>query len=271
MKAFPRHVERFPLGFVLLVLGAASAASLPTGVQEQEAPPEESERPTVEDLLEGTGMEDGGEQAELLQLFKEVELNLQRIDDFLFEAAAAEEDLSVRESGLSELLDETDRASTETVAAIDRILEISKNLAEQSPQQQQQQQDQQQQAGQQSQQSPEDSPLDRPRPQPQQQDGQNQPEGPQPELEGEQPEPQEGRGEQPQDPQEISDEPGQNQEGEATPDSTERSANATRFAEWGELPPRVQEIFSNQRGESLPVEYRGWIDNYYRRLARSNR
>ena len=277
MNAFTRHAERLSLGFALLALGTASAASLSAGSQEEGGPQEEQERPTVEDLLEGTGMDNGGEQAELLQLFKDVELNLQRIDDFLFEAAAAEEDLSVRESGLAELLDETDRASAETVAAIDRILEISKNLAEQSPQQQQQQQQdqqQQQQQGQgqqQSQQPPENSPLDRPRPQPQQQDGQNQPEGPQPELEGEQPEPQEGNGEQPQDSEQASDDPGQNQEGQTTPDGTERAANAARFAEWGELPPRVQEIFSNQRGESLPVEYRGWIDNYYRRLARGDR
>lgn len=285
MNAFTRHAERLSLGLALLALGSASAASLSAGSQEQNEPQEEPERPTVEDLLEGTGMEGGmgggtdtgGEQAELLQLFKDVELNLQRIDDFLFEAAAAEEDLSVRESGLAELLDETDRASAETVAAIDRILEISKNLAEQTPQQQQQQQDQQQQqqqqgqGQQQSEQQPENSPLDRPRPEAQQQDGQNQPEGPQPELEGEQPDPQERNGEQPKDSEQASDDPGQNQAGQATPDGTERAANAARFAEWGELPPRVQEIFSNQRGESLPVEYRGWIDNYYRRLARGDR
>lgn len=246
--------------------------------QEEEGP----RPPTVEDF---TGTSGNDQQAELLELFKEVERSLQEIDDFLFEAAAAEEDLSIRESGLAELLDETDRASADTVDAIDRILEIAKDLSQQQNQQQNQQQQQQQQNQQQSeqdQQGDQNSPLNRPRSEQQQQNGEGQPEGPQPDLEGNSPQNRpdqndgqsegEGEGEQEQPGgDQSSEDAGQNQEGEAGLDATERAGAAASFGEWGELPPKVQEIFSNQRGESLPVEYRGWIDNYYRRLARGDR
>ena len=35
---------------------------------------------------------------------------------------------------------------------------------------------------------------------------------------------------------------------------------------WGDLPPRVEEIFRNQGRDDMPVQYRDWIDAYYRRL-----
>ena len=35
---------------------------------------------------------------------------------------------------------------------------------------------------------------------------------------------------------------------------------------WGELPQRLREVFRNQGGDELPVQYRDWIDAYYRRL-----
>jgi hypothetical protein len=34
--------------------------------------------------------------------------------------------------------------------------------------------------------------------------------------------------------------------------------------EWGMLPPKVQEIFRNDGTADLPVQYRDWIDSYYR-------
>ena len=37
---------------------------------------------------------------------------------------------------------------------------------------------------------------------------------------------------------------------------------------WGDLPPRVEEIFRNQGRDDMPVQYRDWIDAYYRRLNR---
>jgi hypothetical protein len=35
---------------------------------------------------------------------------------------------------------------------------------------------------------------------------------------------------------------------------------------WGLLPQRVQQVFQNQITDDLPLQYRDWIDAYYRRL-----
>ena len=37
---------------------------------------------------------------------------------------------------------------------------------------------------------------------------------------------------------------------------------------WGFLPERVQQVFRNQITDDPPVQYRDWIDAYYRRLNR---
>jgi hypothetical protein len=38
---------------------------------------------------------------------------------------------------------------------------------------------------------------------------------------------------------------------------------------WGMLPERVQQVFQNQITDDLPLQYRDWIDSYYRRLSKS--
>ena len=35
---------------------------------------------------------------------------------------------------------------------------------------------------------------------------------------------------------------------------------------WGDLPERAKAVFSAQGGGDMPVQYRGWIDSYYKRL-----
>ena len=35
---------------------------------------------------------------------------------------------------------------------------------------------------------------------------------------------------------------------------------------WGSLPERVRQVFQNQMTDDLPLQYRDWIDSYYRRL-----
>ena len=40
---------------------------------------------------------------------------------------------------------------------------------------------------------------------------------------------------------------------------------------WGMLPDKVQSIFRNEGTEDLPVQYRDWIDAYYRRLNETGR
>jgi hypothetical protein len=37
---------------------------------------------------------------------------------------------------------------------------------------------------------------------------------------------------------------------------------------WGTLPERVQQVFRNEITDDLPIQYRDWIDSYYRRLSR---
>lgn len=37
---------------------------------------------------------------------------------------------------------------------------------------------------------------------------------------------------------------------------------------WGQLPERVQTVFQNQITDDLPVQYRDWIDSYYRKLSK---
>ncbi len=38
---------------------------------------------------------------------------------------------------------------------------------------------------------------------------------------------------------------------------------------WGNLPERVRNVFQNQITDDLPLQYRDWIDAYYRRLNKS--
>lgn len=38
---------------------------------------------------------------------------------------------------------------------------------------------------------------------------------------------------------------------------------------WGSLPERVRRVFQNQITDDLPLQYRDWIDSYYRRLSQS--
>lgn len=62
--------------------------------------------------------------------------------------------------------------------------------------------------------------------------------------------------------------------GENTPDADPEDKQGVPVAasmdkdRWGELPTRVRETFRNQGQNELPVQYREWIDAYYRRLSR---
>ena len=245
--------------FACLALGA----SLPA--QEAEDEPLLSERVMAENDM----------MKELERLFHEVETKLIEIDVRLADAGAGETSLEGFEgAGIEKLLRDSQEKSQQVMEGIEKILQV----AEQMNQQQQQQQSggggggQPQPGG--------ESPLDQPRDQgPQQRE--NTPEGPQPgEQDGEGPKPEEkpgekpggeeqGQGEKPDSPGK-SDERGQNKDGrpdgrESGP-STPRGEDANR---WGELPTRVQETFRNQGKDDLPLQYRDWIDSYYRRLNRT--
>lgn len=40
---------------------------------------------------------------------------------------------------------------------------------------------------------------------------------------------------------------------------------ANEAGKWGELPPLYQELFRNQKTDDVPLRYRRWIEQYYRR------
>src|SRR5262245_41580063 len=92
-------------------------------------------------------------------------------------------------------------------------------------------------------------------------------------------EPQEKPGGDPQQPQPDGQKPdergenpptGRNQPDSPRADEAGPAVNPTEDAErWGTLPERVRQIFRNQITDDLPVQYRDWIDSYYRRMNRT--
>lgn len=220
---------------------AVGAMGLAPGMQAQE----------IVDLPE-LGGNQGDAAQELVKLFHQVERNLERIDNDLADAGAGELPLeSVGDSGLLELLRESQRQSRQVEDSINRILEIAQDMGQgQGPP-----------SG--------ESPLNQP-PQEGPQGRERTPGAPKPEGES-QDEPQDSPGDEEHQgqPEET---PGENREGEAPqrppgdPSQSGRDAN-----EWGFLPDRLREVFRNQGGETMPVRYRSWIDAYYRRLNRSDR
>lgn len=209
-------------------------------------------------------------QQQLIELIQKVELRLIDIDRRLSDASTGSVPLeAVGDSGIDDLLRQASRDSRQTIQDIDKILEIAQQMG-----------GQQGQSG--GQQSPEpqggESPLDSERnrgpqerentpsePGEQPQGGEDeQPGGEEPQQEGEDGSPQPEGG--PNDPQ------GENRPaGEQSQDGSGGPSGADDANRWGELPVRYREVFRNQGGEELPVQYREWIDAYHRRLSKSRR
>jgi hypothetical protein len=118
---------------------------------------------------------------------------------------------------------------------------------------------------------PKESPLDQER---QRGPGEreNTPEAPQPDGQepkpGDQQQPQ-PQGEKPEDGGQNPP-PGENRPSDPRSDEAGPAVPSGADAErWGSLPERVQEVFQNQITDDLPLQYRDWIDSYYRRLNRT--
>jgi hypothetical protein len=239
------------LSALVLVLGVPKGALFtPQAGQEGEGQGPTPARPLFPEA------EDPAEQ--MKQLFSAVERNLQRIDALLNDASAGVGGLSDDlDSGLAKLLEETQESSRSAVQDIDRILELARQQGQRRSSNPSQGQGQ-------GQGKPENSPLDQPRESGPRQ-GESTPESPS------QPEHKEQGAGKPESPTSGKDpgatRPGQPEEpkpGKPVPPGTDAD-------EWGMLPPKVQEIFRHEGGEDLPVQYRDWIDAYYRRLNRSGR
>ena len=244
MKARERKLGAWS---ALLLLSAGAAASQggsgqgPVGPQQE---PPEVGSDSQEEL-----------QRQIIELVHAVERRLGSIDRRLSDASVGVAPLEdVENSGIDELLRQAAQNSQQNVQDIDSILEIASRLDANQQSSGGGQQSQMPQQGE----SPLDSERDR---------------GPQEREETpSEPTPQPGH--------EPKDEPRPDQnppEGENRPgtDRADRGSGMASTADdanrWGELPVRYREVFRNQGGAELPVQYREWIDAYHRRLSKTRR
>jgi hypothetical protein len=215
-------------------------------------------------------------QRELVELFGKVETRLREIDKLLSDAGAGDVRAleNVGPAGLDELLKRSKESGEKAVQDIDRILEIAKKMGQQSSSGGQSQS----QGGDQSGGSPlegqqgnttqrESTPSS-----PEQGGEEKKPDGSQPDGEkgesqsqknGQKPT---GQGD-PRDPK-ASKAAAQNQKSGAPPGSAHDPAAQTsdNRERWGDLPQHARDVFRSEGGRDMPVQYRDWIDAYYRRL-----
>lgn len=212
---------------------------------------------------------DAGEQ-ELRELFGKVELRLREIDKLLSDASAGDTAKldQVGASGLDELLRTASSRHREVLEGIDRILEIAREREQQSssssggepkPGGEQGSSPLDRRGGQSTQReetpSRPESQGTQPKPEP---DGQKPGQGEEPRPEGEQPK--DGRASPDRDPKNVAGNP----QGAQPTDRTERPAGDRE--RWGDLPVHARDVFRTEGGGDMPVQYRDWIDAYYRRL-----
>ena len=212
------------------------------------------------------GPQGGGPEEELRRLFAQVERSLRQIDDMLFEAGAGDPLDGDADSGLAKLLEKTLVESRLTVERMDRSLEVAQQMSNE-----QQSQSSSGQGGQPGSEGSESGQNPRGQAPRQGQEGGEENPDPSRDLgnsqgEGEQPDGEQQGGEQPQDGGEGGS-TDQQQGSAADAAAGERAAPGTGANPWGDLPPRVQQIFRTQGGEDMPPAYRGWIDAYHRRLG----
>lgn len=263
------HLHRRTAGFVLAallgpLLGPGLARAQEAGKPEPspkvepqpKVEPEEPDMPPIE--IPGLGAPDDAQQ-EMVRLFHEVERTLQSIDVELFDASAGRIPLPEgKDSGIERLLRSNGEKSDEAVAGIERILELAQQMGgswkngmgqgKPSPSGQSPLDQERQRGPSESEKTPE-----APKPGEQQKDGQ-QPAQPKPQ--GEKPD---DRGQNPP--------TGENRPSPPRVDESGQPVAAGNDAErWGTLPERVQRVFQNQITDDLPIQYRDWIDSYYRRL-----
>lgn len=251
---------RFAGLFVALV-GAAGFAS---ARMQETSQGQEPERP----MLDMPGMSGlSPDQEEMVRLFHEVELTLSAIDLELFDASAGRIPAPEgKESGIDRLLRSNGTKSDEAVSGIERILELAQQMGNKSCSQCMK-------PGQSPSSGKEGkSPLDQERQRGPTQ-GEKTPEAPEPDPEGKK---EEQDGKKPKPMGEKPDDRGENPPtGENKPSSprVDESGNPIQPGDdadrWGSLPERVQMVFQNQITDDLPLQYRDWIDSYYRRLNQS--
>lgn len=220
-------------------------------------------------------------QREIVELFGKVEARLREIDRLLIDAGAG--DVSALEkvgpAGIDEILQKSRQKSEETIQDIDKILELARSMQQPSPSSSGQGSPQSQ-PGQGEGQSPLDgqsqgnSQRENTPSGPENQGGQqpkpdgNKPDGqganqPSPEKDGQKP----GENGKPSNANSSASDP-KNRASGPPPGTGQGSPSSPSDARdrWGDLPVHARDVFRNEGGRDMPVQYREWIDAYYRRL-----
>ena len=249
----------------LLAVGSLSLCLANPGsspAAQESKPQAKPPKPPEIELPDLTGMQD--DQKEMVRLFHEVERTLGAIDLELADAGAGRIPVPEgKDSGIERLLRSHGEKSDQAVSGIERILELAEKLGKQSGSQcmKGSMSAPPQQSG--------ESPLDKERERGPTQ-GEKTPEAPKPDpKQGEKPGQPKPQGEKP-------DDHGKNPPpGENRPSPPRVDEGGAEFAagtdadRWGNLPERVRNVFQNQITDDLPLQYRDWIDAYYRRLNKS--
>lgn len=214
----------------------------------------EEERELPEDLYENDALRE-----EMIRAFHDVERKLVDITTRLADAGAGEAPVTeVGDSGIDALLRSSRQKGNDVVSGIEKILELAERMNTQTCM-----------SGAMSGERPQsgESPLDQRRDR-SPQDREATPEGPDPQREGDQRERGQERPGHDEPESELPNPPdGENRPGnEQRPPQGEPSPKGDDSESWGNLPVRVRETFRNQGRHDLPVQYRDWIDSYYRRL-----
>jgi len=172
---------------------------------------------------------------------------------------------------IDELLKESKKSGEEALQNIDRILEIARQMQQQSKSSGQGQPQQQQgdgkdplegqgQTTQQREQTP-SSPEKQDKQEgkkPEPQNGKEKPDKPGPKPDGQS---------NPKDPKASKQSPQNQQSGPPPGTQTDKPGQGSDARDrWGDLPQRARDVFRSEGGHDMPVQYRDWIDAYYRRL-----
>ena len=253
-----RHLRLFTACLALSGLALAQE----TG-KEAPTPKQEPEQPQIE-LPQLAGP--SGDQEEMIRLFHEVELALHSIDLELYDAGAGRIPVPEgKESGIERLLRSHGEKSDQAVSGMERILELAQKMGGQSSSQCMK-------GAMQPKSGEGKSPLDQER-KTGPTEGENTPQAPKPQEKegGPKPEGQKPQGEKPED-RGKNPPPGENRPANPRSDPNGPPVSPGDDADrWGVLPERVHQVFQNQITDDLPLQYRDWIDAYYRRLNAGGR
>ncbi len=222
-------------------------------------------------------------QAELVRLFGKVESRLKEIDRMLSDAGAGDTRAlsNVGPAGIDELLKQGRSNSEEAVKDIDRILEIARQMSQQQqssssgsgqgqPQPGEGKGGKDPLGGQENNSTQRENTPSGPEKggeKPQDEPGGSKPKDPNGKQPGQKPGEKPGENGDPKDPRASRSDP-KNRAGGPPPQGGRDSASSPSDTRdrWGDLPVHARDVFRNEGGRDMPVQYRDWIDEYYRRL-----